>query len=76
MKVDASLQPVLDRVIRLSQYAWRFRYPGEADDPSPEEVRQSLDAAREVWDTVLSRLPAELRSSRTPPPHQRLGTSD
>src|SRR5689334_13707157 len=26
--IDASLKPVIDRSVPLSQYAWRYRYPG------------------------------------------------
>jgi len=61
LQVDASLEPVVDRAAQLSQYAWRFRYPGELEEPSMEEVRRSLQLARETREAVLSRLPAELR---------------
>jgi HEPN domain-containing protein len=57
---DASLQALVDRVAQLSQYAWRFRYPGEPYEPTAEEVRQALQFARETFEAILSRLPAEV----------------
>ena len=50
VEADASLRMVVDRVARLSQYAWRFRYPGEPYEPAPEEVRQALQLARETFE--------------------------
>jgi HEPN domain-containing protein len=44
----------------LTQFAWVFRYPGEPEEPSREEAESALALAREVYDTVLSRLPAEV----------------
>jgi len=61
LQADASLQGLLDRVAQLSQYAWRFRYPGEPDQPAPQEVRQALQLARETFEAILNRLPAEVR---------------
>ena len=42
----------------LTQFAIRFRYPGEVQ-PSREEARPWLDLARKVCDEVSQRLPAE-----------------
>lgn len=58
---DASLQPVVDRAAQLSQYAWRFRYPGEAYEPSSKDIRQSLEFARETCEAILARLPNQVR---------------
>jgi hypothetical protein len=52
---------VVDQAAQLSQYAWRFRYPGEPFEPSPEDIRQALRLASETLDAVLDRLPAEVR---------------
>jgi hypothetical protein len=46
---------------RLTVYAWTFRYPGDVEEPSREEVEDALVLAREVYEAVLSRLPAEVR---------------
>ena len=61
VKVDASLQTVVDTAAQLSQYAWRFRYPGEPYEPTAEEVRQAVQCAHETFEAVLSRLPAEVQ---------------
>ena len=55
--VDASLEPLLRRAAPLSEYAWKFRYPGEPDEPSNDEASAALLVAREVYGAVLSRLP-------------------
>lgn len=60
LQADASLQSLVDRVAQLTQYAWRFRYPGEPCEPAPEEVRQALLLARETFEAILNRLPGEV----------------
>ncbi len=58
---DASLISLLERAAALTEYAWRFRYPGEPEEPGVEEAEQALALAREVFDTISSRLPEEVR---------------
>jgi HEPN domain-containing protein len=60
--IDASLEPLLRRAEPLSVYAWAFRYPGEAENPSVEEAQSALAVAREVVETMLARLPTEIRT--------------
>ena len=55
--IGASLEPVLRRAAPLTEYAWKVRYPGEPEEPVDEEVRAALAVAREVYDTILSRVP-------------------
>ena len=45
----------------LSEYAWKFRYPGEADEPEREEAELALAAARNICEAVLIRLPTKAR---------------
>ena len=45
----------------LTEYAWKYRYPGEPAEPDEAEARQALALAREVYDAILARLPAEVR---------------
>jgi len=59
--IDASLETLLRRAERLSVYAWAFRYPGDAENPSVEEAQGALAVAREVVEAMLARLPAEIR---------------
>lgn len=60
-EIDPSLLGILDRATPLTEYAWRFRYPGEPDEPSKEEASQALALAREVYDALLARLPEQVR---------------
>lgn len=59
--LDGTLKPVIDKAVPLTKYAWKFRYPGEPEEPSREEADEALALAREVYDAVLARLPQEVR---------------
>jgi hypothetical protein len=58
--VDGSLASLAEWAEDLTQFAWVFRYPGVLEEPSRVEAKSALALAREVYDTVLSRLPAEV----------------
>lgn len=57
--VDPTLESLLRRAARLTEYAWRFRYPGEPEEPSEDEAREALALAREVHEAIISRLPED-----------------
>lgn len=59
--IDGSLEPTLRRAAELTDYAWKFRYPGEPHEPPREEAEGALALAREVYDAILARLPDEVR---------------
>jgi HEPN domain-containing protein len=59
--IDASLEPLLRGAAPLTEYAWKFRYPGQPEEPSEREARDALETARAVYEAVLVRLPAEVR---------------
>lgn len=59
--VDSTLEMLLRRAAPLTEYAWKFRYPGEPQLPPIEEAEAALLLAREVYDAILSRLPAAVR---------------
>jgi len=64
LEIDQTLKPMVDRAVPLTEYAWKFRYPGvpdEPEEPSMSEAQEALVRAREVREAVLSRLPAEAR---------------
>ncbi len=42
-------------------YAWAFRYPGDREEPSGEEAEEALALARQVYATVVARLPGQVR---------------
>ena len=46
--IDPELEPHLRGTAPLTEYAWRYRYPGEPSHPEESEVRQDLDRARAV----------------------------
>jgi hypothetical protein len=55
------LKPVVDRAAPLTEYAWKFRYPGIPEEPSRQEAEEALAMSREVYQSLLSRLPGELK---------------
>ena len=57
--VDATLGTLADEAAPLTEYAWRFRYPGESDEPEREEAEQALAVARFVHQAILTRIPPE-----------------
>ena len=59
--IDSRLTDILDASRDLTIFAWVFRYPGETGAPSVEEARNSLAIARKVFESILSRLPKEIR---------------
>jgi HEPN domain-containing protein len=61
VELDPSLETVLRRAATLTEYAWRYRYPGEPNAPEEAEAREALALARVVISEILGRLPAEAR---------------
>ena len=59
VEIDASLRVVADRASPLSEYAWKFRYPGEVDEPERAEAEAALAAAQSIYEAILTRLPAQ-----------------
>ncbi|MHB0876176.1 MAG: HEPN domain-containing protein [Anaerolineae bacterium] len=53
------LETLLIEVAPLSEYAWRFRYPGEPEEPAPAEAREALVLARRVVHAIRAHLPDE-----------------
>ncbi len=46
------LESLVDDAAPLTEYAWRFRYPGEPFAPEEAEIHESLDAARNFVDAA------------------------
>jgi HEPN domain-containing protein len=38
LAVDPALGPIIDQAVPLTEYAWKFRYPGEMEEPSRTEA--------------------------------------
>jgi hypothetical protein len=54
------LKELVNRATPLTEYAWKFRYPGELEEPTEEEANEALQTGRTVYDAVLSLLPMEV----------------
>ena len=61
IRVDASLKELVDRAVPLTEYAWKFRYPGEPAAPARKEVESALVLATEVYRAIVARLPKAAR---------------
>jgi HEPN domain-containing protein len=61
IKLDATLKETVDQAVPLTEYAWKFRYPGEPELPSKKEAKEALAVATEVFNQVLKRFPKEVR---------------
>ncbi|MBM4038018.1 MAG: HEPN domain-containing protein [Planctomycetes bacterium] len=62
--VDPTLRELVDRAVPLTEYASKFRYPGVMEVADLDEAKAALTVAREVFDAIAARLPAETRPSR------------
>jgi len=58
-RVCRALESHLRGTAPLTEYAWRYRYPGEPSHPEESEVRQAVDRARAVVALIEGRLPPE-----------------
>lgn len=61
LEVDPTLKALIDRTVPLTEYAWKFRYPGEPEEPTRQEAEEALAIARELYAAILQRLPEEAR---------------
>jgi HEPN domain-containing protein len=62
LSIDTSLKDLVDQAVPLTEYAWKFRYPGEVEEPTQTEAQEALALARQVYEAILARLPEEVRS--------------
>ena len=58
---EPSLESLLRAAAPLTEYAWKFRYPGDPEGPSLDEARQAIETAREVVTGLLAALPEDVR---------------
>jgi HEPN domain-containing protein len=57
--LDSTLADLVGRADVLTKYATQFRYPGAPYEPSSAEVEAARALARQVYQAILDRLPAE-----------------
>jgi len=55
--LQPDLEPLLREAAPLTEYAWKFRYPGEEKEPALEEADSALAVARRVFQTILALFP-------------------
>ena len=58
--VESEFSSWLEAAKRLTPYSGMFRYPGERLEPDQPEFEQAMKAAEELYNFVLSLLPAEV----------------
>ncbi len=56
-QIDPTLEPALEPTVALSQYAWRFRYPGAPYEPDAAEAERGRVLAEQVRVEIRNRLP-------------------
>lgn len=56
VEVDSSLEPLLRRAGELTEFAWRYRYPGSPDPLPRGEVVDAVELAREVCAAISARV--------------------
>jgi HEPN domain-containing protein len=60
-KLDATLADLMKRASLMTEFAWRFRYPGEPTSVSRPDAEQAIDLAGEVLDAIMLQLPKHCR---------------
>lgn len=57
IELDPTLTSAVDRAVPLTEYAWKFRYPGEPDLLSREEADRAFQASRDLHKAIRDRIP-------------------
>jgi HEPN domain-containing protein len=61
LAIDPTLSETVDQAVPLTEYAWRFRYPGDPKGIDANEAGEALKTASIVHDAILCRLPPDAR---------------
>ncbi len=64
LDIDPTLLELVDRAVPLTEFAWKFRYPGEPEEPSIQEVQEAIQIANEIQKAILFRLPQEVLAEK------------
>lgn len=59
--IDATFAIQLANARILTPLAVEFRYPGEYLEPEPEEFREAYQAAQDIYDFVINKLPEDVK---------------
>ena len=60
--IEPSLEPELRAAAGLTEYAWRFRYPGDIVEPEPELAEAVVRVAEGVVTLMASQLGGDARN--------------
>jgi HEPN domain-containing protein len=66
LAISPSLADAIDGAVPLSEYAWRFRYPGELHELTVGEAEAALATAQRLYRSVLDCLPEATRPKTRP----------
>jgi len=55
--IAPDLTAVIDPAVPLTEYAWKYRYPGEMTEPTREEAESTVQVARALVEAVEGLLP-------------------
>jgi len=58
--IDQTLQVLVDAAAPLSEYAWKFRYPGENELPTQAETDEAMEIAQSAIEAIQTRLAKEM----------------
>ncbi len=59
--IEPGLRSAIDPAVPLTEYASKFRYPGEPEEPTRQEAEEAVRLARQLCDAILGRLPPDVR---------------
>ena len=59
--LEPTLEDLLKRAAPLTEFAWKFRYPGDLSEPPKEEADAAVELAHMVIEAVQERVPLEVR---------------
>jgi len=54
--IDPGLGHLIDAAAPLTEYAWKFRYPGDVGDPTRDEAERAVAVARKLFIAVKALL--------------------
>jgi HEPN domain-containing protein len=55
--LDPTIKDLIDQAVPLTEYAWKFRYPAEIEEPTLEEADSALAISQKVYSEVLAKIP-------------------
>jgi HEPN domain-containing protein len=61
LALDVTLTDLIARAGSLTDYAWKFRYPGGGPLPPEKQTRETIELARQLFEAVLARVPDDCK---------------